>query len=156
MTFRHPVDPSTIGSGYKWRPDPFTGKKQFHHGLDYAVPTGTPVFSSAPGTVSFVGIRSGYGNTVIIDHPDDFQTLYAHLSKFNVSVGSKVNLQTLIAYSGNTGKSTGSHLHFSIFKNKQSVNPNSVLNLPNPIPQKSTIYIPLILLSGFFYFLFKK
>ena len=156
MTFNHPVDPSTIGSGYKWRKDPFTGKTQFHYGLDYKVPTGTPVFSSAPGVVSFMGIRSGYGNTIIIDHPDNFQTLYAHLDKFNVKSGDSVDLKTIIAYSGNTGKSTGSHLHFSILKNKQSVNPNSYLNLQKPIPQKSTIYAPVILLTGFFYLFLKK
>lgn len=155
VSFFHPVDPKTAGSGYGWRPDPFTGIKNFHYGIDYKVPTNTPVFASQSGTVSFVGNLSGYGKTIIVNHSNDFSTLYAHLDKFNVSINDQVGPDSLLGYSGSSGRSTGSHLHFEIRYKNKSLDPNKFLKLEKPIPQKSTFLIPA-LIAGFFLILQKK
>lgn len=156
IKFNHPVDPSKTGSGFGYRPDPFTGKLAFHSGIDYRVPRNTPVFSSLPGTVIFTGNKSGYGLTVIIDHNNNYKTLYAHLEKINVKTGETVNLRSIIGYSGTSGRSTGYHLHFEIILDNKSVNPNSYLNLPKSIPQQSILIVPVIGAITFFYLILKK
>lgn len=98
-----------------------------HHGLDVAVPIGTPIRAAAGGTVSFSGVQGGYGNIVIIDHGNGIETRYAHTSRNVVSRGQRVQRGTIIAYSGNTGDSTGPHLHFEIRQRGQSVNPETYL-----------------------------
>ena len=98
----------TITSGYGWR------SSGFHHGLDIAGDFGDPVRAAASGVVSFTGYVSLYGNTVIIDHPDGKQTLYAHLNEFKVKSGDRVARGAIIATVGSTGRSTGPHLHFEI------------------------------------------
>lgn len=100
---------------------------RMHHGLDIAVPVGTPVRAAAGGVVSFSGVQGGYGNIVIIDHGNGVETRYAHLSRNVVSKGQRVARGELIAYSGNTGQSTGPHLHFEIRQRGQSVNPELYL-----------------------------
>jgi len=99
----------------------------YHYGIDFAVPVGTPVVASASGTVVRTSCGSGYGTCLIIQH-DDTQTLYAHNSALLVSAGTQVKQGQMIAYSGNTGRSTGPHLHFEIIKsNGQKLNPNNIL-----------------------------
>lgn len=98
-----------------------------HHGLDIAVPIGTPIRAAAGGIVSFSGAQGGYGNIVIIDHGNGVETRYAHNSRNTVSRGQRVQRGALIAYSGNTGNSTGPHLHFEIRLRGQSVNPETYL-----------------------------
>lgn len=100
---------------------------RMHHGIDIAVNTGTPIRAAARGRVSFAGWNGGYGNLVIIDHGNNIETRYAHLSRINVKVGQYVDRGALIAYSGNTGNSTGPHLHFEIRHKGQSVNPLNYL-----------------------------
>ncbi len=99
-----------------------------HDGKDYAVPVGTPVKAAAGGTVVHVGRSGGYGNTVIIEHQRGMQTLYAHLNSYNVRQGQYVNRGQVIAYSGNTGRSTGPHLHFEVRVNGRPVNPVNYLH----------------------------
>lgn len=94
-----------------------------HTGIDIAVPIGTAVRASAPGSVSFAGWSVGYGRLVIIDHGNSVRTYYAHNSKLLVEEGEWVNANDLIAMSGNTGRSTGPHLHFEIRLANEPVNP---------------------------------
>lgn len=98
------------------RTDPFNGKLKHHNGLDIAAPLGTPVKPVAPGTVIFSGWKGGYGNTVILDHNDGMVTVYAHHASNNVSEGESVDMGTVIALSGSSGRSTGPHLHFEAWR----------------------------------------
>ncbi|MDR0447729.1 MAG: M23 family metallopeptidase [Treponema sp.] len=117
-----------ISSGYGYRNDPFTGTRSFHAALDISANIGTPVKASADGRVSDLGRNSLYGNFLIITHADNYQTMYAHLNRVLVKKGAYVNQGTTIALSGNTGRSTGPHLHFMIYKNTRAINPLEELN----------------------------
>ena len=100
----------------------------FHHGIDFAAPSGTPVYASASGEVIYSGYNNGgYGYLVIIDHGNGYQTYYAHNSSLYVSVGSYVSQGQHIAGVGTTGDSTGNHLHFEVRKNGTPINPRNVL-----------------------------
>ncbi len=105
------------------RRDPFTGKIEFHSGLDISTQLGNKVFATANGIVIAAEYRKGYGNIVIIDHGFGFSTLYAHLSKICVKEAQKVKRWDVIGYVGTTGKSTGPHLHYEVRRYNQSVNP---------------------------------
>jgi murein DD-endopeptidase MepM/ murein hydrolase activator NlpD len=105
------------------RLDPFTNARSMHYGVDWANEVGTPVKASNHGRVSVVGESRIYGKYVVIDHSDQFQTLYAHLSAFSVREGDRVLQGTVIGKVGNTGYSTGAHLHFTIYKNYEPVDP---------------------------------
>lgn len=107
----------TISSHYGWRHDPIDGNLRHHNGVDIAVPTGTPVKSIAPGRVSFSGTRGGYGNLVIIEHDNGMVSIYGHNSLILVTAGETVDAHKTIALSGSTGRSTGPHLHFELWKN---------------------------------------
>lgn len=125
--FTRPVYGRTT-SGFGYRPDPFTGVRRFHYGLDIAAPTGTPILASMEGRVSYVDEQQrGYGKYIIIRHPGGFQSLYAHLNGFNVRVGQFVSRGQTIGWIGNTGRSTGPHLHFSIIHNGRFVSPTDYL-----------------------------
>lgn len=114
-------------SPYGARIDPIKGTKSYHKGTDMACPTGTPVYASLYGRVSFTGVSNIYGNYVIISHDNGYQTLYAHLSKILTKKGQWVEQGSKIGLVGNTGYSTGPHLHFSVYKNGKSINPMSVI-----------------------------
>lgn len=114
-----------ISSGFGWRNDPVTGAHKFHQGIDIAVAYGRDVKSAAAGTVSFAGVQNGYGNTVIVDHEDGRQTRYAHLSQELVHAGDAVAEGQVLGKSGNSGRSTGPHLHFEVLVNGQPVDPRS-------------------------------
>lgn len=118
-----PVHGGHQTSGFGSRNAPTAGASTNHKGVDWAVPTGTSVCASSGGTVTKAGWGSGYGYVVYIDHPDGRQTRYGHLSRVLVSVGQKVNRGDRIALSGNTGVSTGPHLHFEMRINGTPVNP---------------------------------
>lgn len=112
---RWPVDGGSITSGIGWRPDPFgSGRMVYHHGVDIAVPEGTPVHPTQIGTVIFAGPYKGYGNLVVIDHGNGYETIYGHNSSLLVKPGDRVDQQTVIALSGNTGHSTGPHVHYEV------------------------------------------
>ena len=117
-----------ISSPFGYRSAPTAGATTYHKGVDWATPTGTAVNASCGGTVAKAGWGSGYGYVVYIDHPDGRQTRYGHLSKVLVSVGQTVTQGQKIALSGNTGVSTGPHLHFEILINGSQVNPLNYLN----------------------------
>jgi murein DD-endopeptidase MepM/ murein hydrolase activator NlpD len=103
------------------RTDPFNGSLKHHNGLDIAAPSGTPVRPVAPGTVIFSGWKGGYGNTVILDHHDGMVTVYAHHASNNVVEGAVVDLNTVIALTGSTGRSTGPHLHFEAWQDGTNI-----------------------------------
>jgi murein DD-endopeptidase MepM/ murein hydrolase activator NlpD len=117
-----PVD-GLITSPPGFRPDPFSGETKYHNGIDIAVPQGTPVRPVSSGIVTYSGVRNGYGNIVIVDHEDGLVTLYAHNSQNMVSTGEKVGLNTVIALTGSTGRSTGPHLHFEAWRLGENVTP---------------------------------
>ncbi|MCT3805890.1 M23 family metallopeptidase [Elizabethkingia anophelis] len=102
---------------------------QFHKGLDIAVPFGSDVRSAAQGTVIFAGLKGGYGNCVIVSHGNGLATLYGHLSSILVSPNQQIKVGEVIAKSGNTGRSTGPHLHYEVHKNNTPVNPRLFLGI---------------------------
>lgn len=109
-----PVKEFTLASGYGYRLDPVMGSTRFHTGLDFAAAEGTPVIATGDGTVAFSNWRSGYGNCIDIDHGFNYTTRYGHLSKILVADGQKVVRGDTIGEVGNTGKSTGAHLHYEV------------------------------------------
>ena len=110
-----PVHSGWMSSNFGWRIDPFTGKEAMHEGVDFVVPVGTPVYASAGGIVSYAALNlDGYGKMVEIDHGNGIVTRYAHNSKLLVKVGQMVKRGQEISLSGDTGRSTGPHLHFEV------------------------------------------
>lgn len=117
--------PGAITSGFGARVHPVLGTTRMHNGVDMSGSYGTPIRAGAAGTVAFAGVRSGYGNTVIIDHGNQYATLYAHASALYVSTGERVTAGERIAAVGASGLATGPHLHFEV----------RVLGVPvNPVP----------------------
>ena len=116
-----------VNSEFGRRPSPWTQSIEFHSGIDIRAQSGTPVHAPAAGTVVAAGPAQEFGNAVVLDHGQDIRTLYGHLSKVSVRVGQKVDRGTLLALSGNTGRSSGPHLHYEIFVRGQSVNPRAYL-----------------------------
>ncbi len=110
-------------SPFGMREDPFTGLRRMHYGVDWANDIGTPVKASNRGTVSAVGENRNFGKYIVIDHSEQFQTLYAHLSSWSVREGERVVQGAVIGKVGNTGKSTGPHLHFAVYKDYTPVDP---------------------------------
>lgn len=108
-------------SGFGVRTDPFTGKPQFHAGIDIATNSRTDIFPYMPGTVTAVGRDAGYGNFVTVKHPNGLETLYAHASETLVKTGDVVLKDAPIAKVGSTGRSTGSHLHFEVHQNDKAI-----------------------------------
>ena len=94
-----------------------------HTGVDFAAPSGTPIKAAKSGYVTFSGSKGGYGNAVLINHNDDYSTLYGHASRLLVKEGQYVKQGDVIALVGSTGRSTGPHLHFEIFRNGNRINP---------------------------------
>jgi hypothetical protein len=109
-----PVQNRTISSGYGWRVHPIDHVDKFHDGIDFAVPIGTPVMAIASGRIIYQGWLAGYGNAVVIDHGSGYSSLYGHLNGFLGRPGGYVPMGAAIATSGNTGKSTGAHLHLNV------------------------------------------
>jgi murein DD-endopeptidase MepM/ murein hydrolase activator NlpD len=123
---RWPVRGS-VNSEFGRRPSPWTQSVEFHSGIDIKAQMGTPVHAPAAGTVVVAGPAHEYGTAVMLDHGQDIKTLYGHLSKVSVRPGQKVERGTLLAFSGNTGRSSGPHLHYEIFVKGQPVNPRAYL-----------------------------
>ena len=109
--------------GYGYHTDPFTQKVKMHEGLDIAAPIGTPIVAPSDGLVKFTGKRAGFGLVLEIDHGYGFTTIYAHCQRIKVNQGDKVKRGDIIAYVGNTGKSTGPHLHYEVHVSQTPVNP---------------------------------
>ena len=118
---------TSISSDYGYRMHPTLHVYKLHTGVDFPVPSGTPVRASSSGTVVTAGWNTAYGNVVVISHGNGLSTLYAHNSSLAVSAGQTVSQGTVIAYSGSTGYSTGPHCHFEVLKNGSAMDPKAYL-----------------------------
>jgi len=121
-----PLGPPVWGSltsHFGYRRDPFTGRVEFHEGVDIRAPWGTPVRATAEGKVVYVGEWGGYGKAVVIDHDHGFRTLYAHMAKTTVQSGELVKSGQVIGYVGSTGRSTGSHVHYEVWRYSKREDP---------------------------------
>lgn len=127
-----PVAAQYNASGFGMRIDPFTGQQAMHEGIDFIVDVGTPVVAAAGGVVQFAGFHPQYGNMIDIDHGNDLVTRYAHLSKVMVKEGDVVQRGRRIGSSGNTGRTTGPHLHFEVRFRGAAQNPAKFLLAANP------------------------
>ncbi|NNM54556.1 MAG: M23 family metallopeptidase [Spirochaetales bacterium] len=125
--FRFPLPHAILTSPFGMRPNPFTGKPDFHAGVDLAAPIGTDVFAAQDGTVADLGYNPILGNHIILKHAGGWETVYAHLSRILVFLNETVRSGTIIGKVGSTGESTGPHLHFEIKKNGIPVNPLPLL-----------------------------
>lgn len=121
---------SAITSAFGYRSDPFDGESaELHPGIDFRGAKGDPVHVTADGKVVFTGRKGGYGNCIIVQHKNDFQTLYGHLSHIDVRDGQSVKTGDVIGKVGSTGRSTGTHLHYEVRKNGRPINPVKFLTL---------------------------
>ncbi|MDX1462195.1 MAG: M23 family metallopeptidase [Marinirhabdus sp.] len=117
-------DLTRMASGYGYRTDPFTKARKMHWGMDFTAPRGTPVYASGDGVVSRADNNaSGYGNHIRIDHGYGYESLYAHLYKYNIRAGQTVKRGDLIGFVGSTGRSEAPHLHYEVFKDGERINP---------------------------------
>ncbi|MFM2231470.1 MAG: hypothetical protein RJB31_171 [Bacteroidota bacterium] len=117
-------DLNRLSSGFGYRIDPVYKTVKFHPGLDFSAPQGTPIYATAEGTVQTAGnLGNGYGNHVVIQHGYSYSTLYGHMSRIKAKKGQKVKRGEVIGYVGSTGKSTGSHLHYEVFKGRKRLDP---------------------------------
>lgn len=122
-----PVRVGYMSSGFGSRADPFTGRPEFHGGVDFAGPRGTQILAVAGGVVSFSGTKPGYGRLVEIDHGNGYMTRYAHNDRNKVDVGDPVRHGDVIAAMGNSGRASGVHVHFEVWQNGRLVNPSEYL-----------------------------
>lgn len=122
-----PADIRMISSGFGYRSDPFHGGAAMHTGLDFRGPVGSPIHAAAKGMVTFVGTKTGYGKVVEITHGNGMMTRYAHMSAWRARRGQEVAAGDVIGLIGNTGRSTGPHLHFEVRINDRAVNPRPFL-----------------------------
>lgn len=113
-----------IASGFNYRIHPIYKIRHFHTGIDFTAPKGTEIYATGDGTVKVVDrLSRGYGNHVVINHGYGYETLYAHMSRFNVKPGQKVKRGDVIGYVGSTGTSTAPHCHYEVIKNGEKINP---------------------------------
>lgn len=117
-------DLNRLSSGFGYRIDPVYKTVKFHPGLDFSAPQGTPIYATAEGTVRTAGnLGNGYGNHIVIQHGYSYSTLYGHMSRIKAKRGQRVKRGEVIGYVGSTGKSTGSHLHYEVFKGRKRLDP---------------------------------
>ncbi len=126
--FQLPVR-APISSAFGMRKDPFSHQAKFHRGLDLSAPEGMKVVPAFAGKVVFAGYMNGYGNTVVVQHSGELQTRYGHMGSIAVRAGDKVDSQDILGTVGNTGRSTGAHLHFEVIRNGLAVDPSAHLNV---------------------------
>jgi murein DD-endopeptidase MepM/ murein hydrolase activator NlpD len=130
--FTYPIGKPTrgkISSFFGYRKDPFHKRKALHTGIDFSAGTGTSVITTADGVVKSAGWRKGYGKCIIVQHKSGYKTLYGHLSKIKVIKGQKVKSGDLIGKVGSTGRSTGPHLHYEVYKDGKRINPKNYLSM---------------------------
>jgi murein DD-endopeptidase MepM/ murein hydrolase activator NlpD len=116
-----------LSAGFGMRPDPFSGEKDFHPGLDISADKGTSVFATAAGTVELTAPSGDYGNLIIVNHGYGLVTRYGHLSRFAVRPGHQVKRGDVLGYVGSTGRATGPHLHYEVLANGKLINPLQLL-----------------------------
>jgi len=119
---------SWLSSDFGRRIDPFSGKPAYHYGVDIANHEGEPVKAIAPGVVTWAGDRYGYGNLVEIDHGNGYRTRYGHNKEVKVEVGQRVSKNTVVGEVGNTGRSTGPHIHLEVLHNGKKIDPRKFLD----------------------------
>lgn len=126
-----PIDGARMSSGFGMRRHPVLGYSKMHKGMDFAAPTGTPIYAAGDGTIKKAGRFSSYGNYVRIRHRGDLDTAYGHMSRIasGIKPGARVKQGQIIGYVGTTGRSTGPHLHYEVLVNAKQVNPRGI-NLP--------------------------
>ena len=124
-----PVTSGWVSSLFGWRPNPISGKREFHEGIDFAGKPGSQVSAVAAGIVTWSGKRYGFGNMVEINHGNGYVTRYAHNKKNLVAVGDKVNKGQIIAVMGSSGRSTGTHVHFEVVHIGKQVNPKKYISV---------------------------
>ena len=136
---RTPINGARLSSGYGTRRHPILGYNKMHRGVDFAAPTGTPVFAAGSGTIVYRSRNGAYGNYLRIRHNSQYSTAYAHLSKFSRSLtkGSRVRQGQVIGFVGTTGRSTGAHLHYEILLRGRQTNPMRV-KMPSGIRLNGT------------------
>jgi len=130
--YTYPIGKPTKGkvsSYFGYRKDPFHKRKALHTGIDFGTETGTPVIATADGVIKSAGWHKGYGKFVVVHHKGGYKTLYGHLSKINVRKGQKVKSGELIGRVGSTGRSTGPHLHYEVYKDGKRINPKNYLTM---------------------------
>jgi len=127
-----PVKSGYMSSHYGWRIDPISGKRSLHKGLDFAGKAGSDVVAVASGVVTWAGRDSGYGNVVEVTHDDDYVTRYAHNKQNLVAPGDIVRKGETSALMGSSGRSTGSHVHYELYKHGRSVDPSSYIARTQP------------------------
>lgn len=115
-------------SKFGLRKDPINGEPRMHSGIDIETDYAAYIYAAATGKVVFVSTKGGYGKTVIIEHKYGFKTLYGHMSEYNCRKGQMVTKGQIIGFLGNTGRTTGKHIHFEIIKNNVKINPINFLN----------------------------
>lgn len=118
-----PVNGGYLNAGFGYRKDPFDRVNRFHYGQDITVNNGSPIYAPADGVVKVARYLGGFGKSIKIDHGFGYTTFYAHLSKFNIKSGDRIKRGELIGYSGNTGRSTGPHLHYEVHYYRKPQNP---------------------------------
>src|SRR5262249_48188313 len=116
-----------VNSEFGRRLSPWTPSAEFHSGMDIGAPIGTPIHAPAPGTVVFAGRQPDYGLTLIIEHANETRSLYGHLSRLGAATDGKVERGQPIGWSGNSGRSSGPHLHYEIQVKGHAVNPHTYL-----------------------------
>jgi murein DD-endopeptidase MepM/ murein hydrolase activator NlpD len=129
-----PLTNFDVSSPFGVRGDPENGREGFHTGIDLTAPYDSPVYATAPGTVSFAGWRDDYGKIVEIDHGNGIATRYAHLHAFTVSVGQRVTLHQQVGYLGSTGRATGPHVHYEVVVNGEPQDPEKFFGLARYVP----------------------
>ena len=125
--FRFPLRTYRLSSPFGVRANPFTGRPQYHNGVDLAAPPGTEVFAAREGRITEMGSDPVFGNYIIIAHDDNWASLYGHLSAFTAQLHSYVTTNTMIGRVGSTGQSTGPHLHFELRKSGTALDPSKLL-----------------------------
>ncbi len=130
---RTPVDGARISSGFGMRRHPILGYSLMHKGVDFAAPSGTPIYAAGNGRIVVAGRNGGYGNYIRIRHSGEYSTAYAHMARFakGMAPGQRVTQGQVIGYIGTTGRSTGPHLHYEILRDDAQINPMSVKQPPN-------------------------
>jgi len=128
LPLKAPLKTVVVDDKYGWRKDPFTKRGRFHDGLDFKGSYKDTVYTPANGIVLKAKWNAGYGRCVVIQHADEYQTLYAHLSRIFVVVGDSVHIKDPIGKIGSSGRSTGSHLHYEIIRNGKKLDPCGFLD----------------------------
>ncbi len=126
----------TLSSPFGYRSDPISGVTKYHDGQDFAMKPGTPIYTTGDGVVEYVKFSfTGYGNEILIDHGFGYKTRYAHMSAISVAEGMKLKRGDCIGESGNSGKSTGPHLHYEVLYRGERVNPMNYLDMDMPVKE---------------------